>query len=60
MLPGRTTKSEDDITHALANILKANKAISGDVVALLLSHVEIPRQGTARDGQRSGAAADLL
>lgn len=31
MLPGSTTPSEDDITYALSNILKANKAISGDV-----------------------------
>lgn len=31
MLPGSTTLSEDDITFALANILKANMAIKGDV-----------------------------
>lgn len=37
MLPGSTTPSEDDITYALSNILKANKAISGDVCLSLLS-----------------------
>lgn len=32
MLPGSTTPSEDDITFALSNILKANTAIAGDVL----------------------------
>lgn len=34
MLPGSTTASEDDITFALSNIVKANTAIVGDVGAL--------------------------
>lgn len=36
MLPGSTTASEDDITFALSNILKANTAIVGDVGILVL------------------------
>lgn len=50
MLPGSTTPSEDDITFALSNILKANTAIIGDVLTSLI--IDIIRNIVVREVEK--------
>ena len=75
MLPGSTTSSQDDITFALSNILKANITYMGDVrffillssslfsllsLLSLLSLIETPRKGKQGNGQQPRNAPSLL